>query len=395
MKVVQINAVCGKGSTGKICVSISEILTAQNIENYILYCSGNSEYPLGIKCASDRYIKLQALKSRLFGNYGFNSKKVTKRIISELERIQPDIVHLHNIHGHDCHFGKLLGYLKAKKIKLYWTFHDCWVFTGYCVHFDFIKCSRWKTGCGNCPQKRQYSWIFDRSRQLYNKKKTALAGLDLTIVTPSQWLADLVGQSFLKDYPVKVIHNGIDLNVFKPVPSDFREKHNISAQKHVLLGVAFGWGKRKGLDVFIELTKRLDQEKYQIVLVGTDDNTDKQLPSEIVSIHRTQNQRELAEIYTASELFVNPTREEVLGLVNIESLACGTPVLTFKTGGSPECVDEICGAVVDCDDIDALEKEIIDICEKKPFNATACIRRAALFAKDKRFFEQVKLYQNK
>ena len=205
-----------------------------------------------------------------------------------------------------------------------------------------------------------------------------MAGLDLTIVTPSQWLADLVGQSFLKDYPVKVIHNGIDLNVFKPVPSDFREKHNISVQKHVLLGVAFGWGKRKGLDVFIELAERLDQEKYQIVLVGTDDNTDKQLPSEIVSIHRTQNQRELAEIYTASELFVNPTREEVLGLVNI-----------------PECVDEICGAVVDCDDIDALEKEIIDICEKKPFNATACIRRAALFAKDKRFFEQVKLYQNK
>ena len=379
MKIVQINAVCGRGSTGKICVSISEILTSQNIENYILYSFGKSDYPLGIKISSDKYIKIQALKSKVFGNYGFNSKRATKKIIDKLDSIQPDIVHIHNIHGHDCHLGLLFTYLKKKKIKIFWTFHDCWAFTGYCVHFTFVKCEKWKTECKHCPQRRQYSWFFDRSKALYNKKKEIFSGLDLTIITPSQWLAKLVKQSFLKDYPVKVINNGIDLNIFKPTESEFREKHHISADKKVILGVAFGWGIRKGLDVFIELSKRLESDKCQIVLVGTDDNTDKLLPDNIISIHRTQNQKELAEIYTAADLFVNPTREDNYPTVNMEALACGTPVLTFETGGSPESIDDTCGAVVECDNMNALERKVISILENTQICFENCIEHAKKF----------------
>lgn len=393
MKIVQINATCGIGSTGKICVSVSNLLTAQGIENYILYASGHSDHPQGI-CYTNKYeIKSNALKSRILGNYGFNSKRMTKRLIKELNRISPDIVHLHNLHGHNCHLEMLLCYLREHHIKVYWTFHDCWAFTGYCPYFAMVKCDKWKTGCFDCVQARQYSWFFDKSQKLYNRKRQLAQGLDLTIVTPSHWLAELVGESFLKDYPVKVIHNGIDLTVFKPTESDFRKKHHCE-DKFILLGVAFGWGARKGLDVFVELASRLD-DRFQIVLVGTDDAVDRNLPEGIISIHHTQNQAELAEIYTAADLFVNPTREDTYPTVNMESLACGTPVVTFQTGGSPEMVDPTCGSVVPCDDIDALEQEILRIAEIKPYSFDACLNKAKEFDMNERFEEYVKLYDEK
>lgn len=390
MKVVQINATCGVGSTGKICVGISELLTANNIENYILFSSRTNGYPLGIACCDDRYLRIQALKSKILGNYGFNSKKAAQKMIRELDRIQPDVVHLHNIHGHDCDLELLFSYFQKKKTKLVWTFHDCWAFTGYCTYFDMAKCRKWKTQCETCPQYRAHSWFSDRSRALFERKKRLFSGLDLTIVTPSQWLADLVKESFLKEYPVKVIHNGINLEVFRPTESDFRERYGLVGKK-IVLGVAFGWGVRKGLDVFVELARRLPDE-YQIVLVGTDDKVDKQLPENIISIHRTQNQQELAEIYSVADLFVNPTREENYPTVNMESLACGTPVLTFRTGGSPEIIDETCGAVVDCDDVDAMEREIIRICTELPYTEGDCLKRATSFGQENRFQEYLALY---
>lgn len=391
MKVVQINATCGIGSTGKICVGISQELTKRNIENYILYSSKSNGYELGIKCSNDIYIKLQALKSRLFGNYGFNSKKVTQKIIYELERIKPDIVHLHNIHGHDCNLKILFTYFKENNTRLIWTFHDCWAFTAYCPHFTMMKCDKWRTECSQCVQMREYSWFFDKSKGVFQKKKRLLEGLDLTIVTPSQWLADMVHQSFLKGYPVKVINNGIDLAIFKPIQSDFRQRYSIENKK-IVLGVSFGWNARKGLDVFIDLAKILSSS-YQIVLVGTDDKIDRQLPDSVISIHRTQNQQELAEIYSAADVFVNPTREENYPTVNIEAIACGTPVITFRTGGSPEILDETCGEVVNCDDIDALEKEIICICTDNSYSKEQCIEKAKEFDKNKRYKEYLALYE--
>ena len=391
MKIVQINVTCGLGSTGKICTSVSELLSAENIENYILYVSGKSSFPYGIKYASDKYIKLQALKSRIFGNYGFNSQYATKRLINELNRIKPDIVHLHNLHGHNCNLTMLFSYLKEKKIKLFWTFHDCWAFTGCCTHFVLSNCDKWKSECHNCPQYKKFSWFFDRSRYLFNERKKYSQGLDLTIITPSQWLADLVKQSFFRNNPIRVINNGIDLSVFKPTKSGFRAKNGLIGKK-VILGVASIWGIEKGLDVFIELAKHLPDD-YRIVLVGTDDNVDKRLSSNIISIHRTQNQKELAEIYTAADVLVNPTREDTFPTVNMESLACGTPVVTFKTGGSPEILDETCGSIVDCDDVDALEIEISRICEEKPYAVEACLARAQKFDMNDRFKKYVDLYK--
>ena len=243
MNVVQINTTCGRGSTGKIAVAVSQLLLNDNIENYILYSAQSTTYSLGRKYTKRYELKWQALRSRVFGEYGFNSRKITKRLIAELDKIQPDIVHLHNLHGHNCHLGKLFSYLKEKKIKIYWTFHDCWAFTAYCPHFDMVGCSKWKKGCEKCPQYREYSWFFDKSKKLYARKKELFSGLDLTIITPSEWLAGLVKESFLKDYPVKVIHNGIDLSIFKPTESNFRAKYNCE-NKFILLGVAFGWGER-------------------------------------------------------------------------------------------------------------------------------------------------------
>lgn len=394
MKIVQINVTSGSGSTGKICESISKLLTNRNVENYILYSSGASDLPVSIKYMSDFDVKLQALKSRVFGNYGFNSKHATYRLIHHLEKIDPDIVHLHNLHGHNCDLRVLFSWLKDHSKRIIWTFHDCWAFTAYCPHFSMIECNQWKVGCVQCPQIRQFSWFFDRSKKLFAAKKDVMWELNLTIVTPSEWLAGSVKQSFLKDYPVKVINNGIDLSVFKPTPSNFREKYGIPKDKFIVLGVAFGWGKRKGLDVFIELSKRLEQDKFQIVLVGTDEKVDKQLPKSIISIHRTQNQTELAEIYTAADLFVNPTREDNYPTVNMEAIACGTPVVTFDAGGSPECIDETCGCVVSCDDIEGLVSKISKVYKGRPYSIEACLNRAKLFDSNSKFEKCVDLYMN-
>jgi len=391
MKIVQINCTCGVGSTGKICVAVSQLLSKKGIENYILYSSGQSDYPLGIRYMSPMEIKREALRSRIAGDYGYGAVHATRRLLAHLDRINPDVVHLHNLHSHNCHLGMLLAYLKEKKKKVFWTFHDCWSFTAYCPYFDMVGCDQWRTGCYKCVQRRGFSWLFDRSASLYERKQADIQGLDLTIVTPSQWLKNLVEQSFFGQYPVKVIHNGIDLAVFSPKESHFREQHQLK-NKIIVLGVAFGWGVRKGLDVFVELAKRLD-EQYQIILVGTDDKVDEHLPPNIISIHRTQNQQELAEIYSAADVFVNPTREENYPTVNMEALACGTPVVTFRTGGSPEMLDETCGSVVPCDDVDALEKEIIRVCEEKPYSKKQCVRKAQEFDQSKRFKEYVELYE--
>lgn len=392
MKIVQINSVCGQGSTGKICVAISKLLSDNGIENYILYSEGVSDYFLAKKYVSAFYIKMQAFFSRIFGNNGFNCVFGTRKLIKILKKIDPDIVCIHNIHGHGVNLKILFSYLKKNNKKVFWTFHDCWAFTGYCNHFDYINCDKWKDKCKNCPQKKEFSWIFDKSGKIFEKKKKLFANLDLTIITPSEWLAGLVKQSFLKEHPVKVINNGIDLSVFKPTESNFREKYNISEDKFILLGVSFGWGIRKGLDVFIRLAKVLD-DSYKIVLVGTDNRTDKMLPDNILSIHRTENQVELAKIYTAADVFVNPTREENYPTVNMESLACGTPVITFATGGSAEMIDDNTGIVVPKDDFDQLTRVLQAIRQNNPFNRQNCLEKAKSFTDKNKYEKYLSLYR--
>ena len=393
MKVVQINLSCSFGSTGKICNSISELLSEQGIENYIFYIYGKNPQKRSnyIKFGGFVYTKFQTLKSRILGNYGFNSTLATKLMINKLEKIKPDIVHIHNIHDNNCNFGILFRYFREKNIKVIYTFHDCWAFTGYCPHFTVSKCEKWLNGCGDCSKRKKISWLFDRSAEIFQRKKEALTGQNMIIVTPSQWLADLTKRSFLKEYPVKVINNGIDLEIFKPTESTFRQAYGLQNKK-IVLGVSSLWWYPKGFDVFVRLANELPQD-YSIVLVGTNESVDKELPKNIISIHRTQNQQELAEIYSAADVFVNPTREDSFPTVNIESIACGTPVITFKTGGSPEIIDDTCGSVVDCDDIDALKKEITRICTEKPYTKGDCVIKSSEFAHNQRYKEYVELYE--
>lgn len=393
MKVVQINATCGSGSTGKICVSVSELLNENGVENYILYSLGNSTHNNSIKFSTTPIRYIQTVLEKISGRYGFCNYISTAKLINQLKKLSPDIVHIHNIHSHDVNLDTLFQYLKKYKIKVFWTFHDCWAFTGGCAHFDGIGCNGYLSCCGNCPSYKKHSFFFDRTRSNYLRKVHSYSeGIDLTIITPSAWLGNLVKQSLLKNYPVLVINNGIDLNIFKPTESNFRIEYNC-VDKTILLGVAFGWGPMKGLDVFIRLANELP-DSFQIVLVGTNDSIDKQLPSNVISIHRTANQGQLAEIYSAADLFVQLTREENFPTVNIEALACGTPVLTFDTGGSKEMLDDNCGIVVKKNDYDTLFAHITDLSINKDDVSQLCVKRASLYNKDNRFIDYLNLYFN-
>ncbi|MBQ2252796.1 MAG: glycosyltransferase, partial [Clostridia bacterium] len=330
MKSVQINLTAGLGSTGRICCSIREALLSNGWQADIFCAQAHPQIAEGaVSYMSKIEGKKNAFLSRLFGCYGFTAKRETRRLIRLLEHARPDVIHLHNLHGHNCDLARLFRYIRQKNLRVIWTFHDCWAFTGYCPHYDMIGCEQWKTECKKCPQRRRYSWFFDRSNELFHKKRDLLSDLDLTIVTPSSWLAKQVGESFLSHHPLRVIPNGIDTELFRPCESDLREKFGL-ADRFVLLGVSYDWSDKKGLDVFLELAKILGKE-YRIVLVGVDEKTRRHLPSNILALPRTHSKEELAQIYSASDLFVNPTREENYPTVNMEALSCGTPVLTFNT----------------------------------------------------------------
>lgn len=333
------------------------------------------------------------LLGKITGLKGCFSIFATLRFISRLKRIKPDIIHLHNLHDSYINLPILFKYIKNNDIKVIWTLHDCWSFTGRCPYFGLEECYKWKNGCIDChyPHNAYPKAKVDATRTMWKIKKNCFTGINnLTIVTPSNWLANMVKQSFLKDYVIKVIYNGIDLEVFKPLKSNFKVNNKIENKK-IILGVAAGWEKRKGLDVFINLSKDLGQE-YKIVLVGTNDEIDKSLPNSILSIHHTESQAELAEIYSSADVFVNPTRDEVFGLVNAESLACGTPVITFNTGGCPEIVDDTCGIIVNVDDYEGLKEAIKRTCVQNLFSSEDCVERAKVFEKNALFDEYVKLY---
>lgn len=394
-KVIAINCV-PYGSTIKISLGILEQAQKNGYEVYS--AAGFSTHPISelppyhFQIGNVVSKKLHQELASFTGRNGCYSRFSTKQFIKKIEEISPDIIHLHNIHGWYINLPMLFDYIKRKGIKVVWTLHDCWAFTGHCPHFAFSGCEKWKTECNNCPSFNVYPRCrFDDSTQMFRRKKKWFSGVEsMTLVTPSQWLADLVKSSFLKTYPVEVINNGIDLDVYKPINSDFKAKHKLD-NKFVLLGVSFAWEVRKGFDVFVELSKRLGEE-YKIIMVGVDNKTAASLPDSIIQIPVTQNQRELVEIYSAADLFVNPTREDTFPTVNLEALACGTPVLTFETGGSPETVDDTCGVVVPCDDIDALEEQIHRIKAERPYTEEACVNRAQRFDMNKRFMEYVDLY---
>ncbi len=396
MKVLQINTVCGTGSTGRIAVDIHNMLLQQGHESTIAY---GREEAVGcdsaIKIGNKVDLYLHVLKTRLMDKHGFGSKRATESLVEKIRDYNPDIIHLHNIHGYYLNIEILFNFLKEFNKPIVWTLHDCWAFTGHCAHFDYIGCNKWKTHCEKCPAKKSYpkSIFLDSSYSNFENKRHLFTGLkNVVLVTPSQWLAGLIKESFLKNYHVMVINNGIDVNTFKPTPSDFRKRYNLKG-KFVILGVANKWTKVKGFQYFMELSKELSKDEV-IVLVGLSKKQLETLPENIIGIERTNSVTELAEIYSAADVFVNPTLEENYPTVNLEAQACGTPVITFNTGGSPETIDSSTGYVIKKGNfielIHAINRVKVEGKDKYSEECVSRVRR--LYNKNSNFQNYIHLY---
>ena len=370
MKVLIINRDVGTGSIGKICVDLYNGLRASGNECKVAYAWNNkstiSSYDL-FKFNDLNTIRFNALLSRFFDNDGLRSKKATYKLIDYIKVYSPDIVHIHSFYGYYINFPILFDYLKKSNIKVVNTLHSCWDFTGHCCYFTRVRCDKWKNQCSNCIQKKSYpkSIFLDRSRRNYDiKKKTYANSMNLAIVTPSLWLSNLVSESILCKHNTFVINNGINLDIFKPTIIDLK-KYNIDERKKIILGVASIWDERKGLNDFIELSNVID-DSYQIVLIGITEKQQKKLPPSIICIRRTENAKELAGFYTAALVFFNPTYEDNYPTVNLESIACGTPVVTYNTGGSPESVIKYnFGKVIEKKDYKSLLFFLKELKEKK------------------------------
>lgn len=395
--IVEVNS-NNYASTGNIVLNIAKQARKRGFKVYT--CCRKSRVGLRYKYEDQIYIGtwldrvISERLSTLFGLNGYFNVINTWLFIRKLKKIKPDLIHIHSVCDNYLNINMFFSYIRENHIPVIWTLHDNWAFTGRCAQF---RCEKWREGCGNCPHLEYFprSLFLDNTAKVWKAREKLYNSINtMTIVTPSKWLSDLVRISLFKEnHPIQVINNGINLNIFKPTESDFRKKHGLENKK-IILAVAYFWDAGKGLYAFIELAKRLPRD-YQIVMVGTNDETDKLLPDNVISIHRTYNQEELVKIYSCADLFVNPTTDENFPTVNMEAIACGLPVLTYNTGGCAEIIDEHSGSSVPSGDIDALEKEILRICETRPYSRQACIERAAKFNMNDKFDEYVDLYNAK
>lgn len=397
MRLLQIDSCLGVGSTGRITESITKLAQSQRWECFIIHGARYVKHPScmkDIQTVSKLGEYLHYAESLIFDNHGLASRRATKRVVEEIKRLKPDVIQLHCVHGYYLNYKILFEYLNTTSIPIVWTFHDCWAFTGHCAHFVRAGCEKWKTGCYDCLLKGDYPKSFnDRSCKNYNLKRHLFcSNKSLHIVAVSDWLNSLVKMSFLKDKKTIVIKNGVDLNVFKPY-------NNKKEDKFRILGVSGVWTIDKGLYDFYKLRDSLDKNHFEIVLVGLTKEQVKELPDGIIGIEHTESAQELAELYSTSTVFVNPTYADTFPTVNIEALACGTPVITYRTGGSPEAVTEATGWVVEQGDVDGIREIIMGVASKrtedKETQRRACRKRAeAEFDKNKCFEKYLDLYNS-
>lgn len=395
--LLQINTTLNSGSTGRIAEQISTMAEEHGWNCYIAHGARyvNKSKIKTVKIGTKIGNILHAIMGEFLGLHGFCSSLATYFFIKKIKKIKPDVIHLHNIHGYYLNIKILFDYLADADIPIVWTLHDCWSFTGHCTHFEAEGCEKWKKECGNCTLlMAQYkSRFIDRSRSNYLIKKNLYCKQkNLTIIPVSNWLANLVSQSMLGQHTIKVINNGIDLDVFKPTKSNIRVQLGIKSNCKMILGVvASGLIDEKGRKEYIEISKN---KEYQLVLVGLSDKDRKGLPSNIIVKSRTNNQAELSEYYTAADVFVNPTYNDTFPTTNIEAIACGTPVVTYLTGGSPETIDEKTGIAVERGNCKALMKAIqYVISQRKIVYSVPCIARARnYYDKNERFHDYIELY---
>lgn len=390
-KLLLINITRNQGSTGKITEQIGIMMQRRGWEVCVAH-GARFVNPSALPSYQIQSIKeeyLHALKSLLFDADGLGSTGATKRLVDFIKKYRPNIIHINNIHGYYLNYKILFEYLNSTDIPIVMTLHDCWAFTGHCTHFITANCERWKEECGSCPlsQSVPRSLFFDRSkRNLTNKKKYIARNANLNIVCVSEWLKGLTIQSIYAGHPINCFFNGIDINIFKPT----KEKRK---DKFCILGVGNPWSKDKGLyDIYI-LRDLLPKEEYEIILVGLSEEQKKDLPEGITGILRTNNQQELVDLYSESHVFINPTYADSFPTTNLEAQACGTPVITYLTGGSPESLSADTGIVVEQGDINAMKEAILYL-KKHPFSPNDCRQHAEeYFDKDKRFLDYAELYE--
>ena len=398
MRILMINSVCGLGSTGKI---VTELKNQAKEQGHIVKIACSTVEPIRdvdrediIVVGSKQNQLFHNALSRITDGEGLYSKRVTINFVRQIEKFNPDIVHLHNLHGHWINYEILFSYLAEHKKKVVWTLHDCWAFTGHCAHFSALGCEQWKTHCSDCTGLRGYPICYGKGNVSSNfdrKKKAFTAIENMTIVTPSEWLADVVRSSFLGIYNVKAINNGVDLNVFKPTESNFRKEYSLENKK-IVLGVANVWIKKKGYDDILSLSEMLD-DQYKIVLVGLTRDQIEKLPKKIVGIERTESVKRLVEIYSAADVFINPSYEETMGLVTAEALACGTPAVVYDKTAVPEVVDNLSGVVVEAGNIEMLCREIKNVINNRNKYGGAR-ERAFIFEKEKQYGKYLALYNS-
>ena len=346
MKILLINTVCGTGSVGRITVDYYNKYKSEGHDVKVIYGRGkNINVP---KCDAIKFNSVldfyyHCAMSRIFDSQGLHSNIATKKLLAFIKEFKPDIIHLHNLHGYYLNYKLFFKYINTTNIKIIWTLHDCWAFTGHCTHYLYNKCNKWETECKNCKYNKEYpaSIIFQQAKRNFLLKKQLFTNnKNLELITPSQWLADEVSKSFLKHCPIKVLNNTINNNLFKNTPSELKRELSINENKIVILGVAFPWTGTKGYEDFLELSRLIDNNKYQIIMVGLSKKQLKNLPNNIIGFERVSPEK-LVKLYSLSDIFFNPTYEDNYPTVNLEAKACGVKIIAFKgTGGGEEMLDD-------------------------------------------------------
>lgn len=384
MKIVQISIAANIGSQGKIASQIGRLVVESGGESFIAFSSRvdckRKDYSEQIPVGNRLSFLFHVLVTRLLDRHGLASCISTRRLISKIRFINPDIIHLHNIHGYWLNYELLFEFLKDYGKPIVWTLHDGWAFTGHCSHFDAANCYQWKNGCEKCPQKKKYpkSLFLDRSKQNYELKKRLFTSvLNMIIVPVSHYMGDMAKQSFLSKYPINVICNGVDLKVFHPVDSNLRESLGLES-KFVILGVATMWTNSKGLGDYMRLASLLSSD-YQIILIGIPESLRKTLPSNVIAIEKTFDQHSLVEYYSMADVVANLSYQESFGLTTVEGLACGTPGIVYNKTASPELVDSGCGMVLEAGNIEQLISCLETMkSQGKQYYSTNCVNRARL-----------------
>ena len=362
MKVLLIDVNCKHSSTGKIVYDLYQNLRTDG--HKVAVCYGRGETVVGdniFKFGLDVETIIHAGLARLNGLNGYFSPLSTKRLIRFIDDFQPDVVHIHELHAYFVNIRPLIYYLKEKKIKLIWTFHCEYMYTGKCGHA--YECEKWKVDCGNCPALKEYprSLFFDFTKKMHRDKKILLSDIDFTIVTPSNWLAERVKMSFLQDKKITVIHNGIEAKkIFYPRREEditlLKERYGIDNKRIVLAVAPNIMSESKGGDVVIEISKHFVQEDIHFVLVGAE--KDEVISENVHLVKKIFDQDELALWYSSADVFLICSKRENFPTTCLEAMCCGTPVVGLDSGGTKETVPAPYGTFCLPGDVEGIVKAI-------------------------------------